>query len=152
MLDGNEPRPLDARALLLELWPLVAVAANEYASLDGHDGFDHLADLIALAVSVKARMDTGELPPPPRSVERCTAVLDTSTARTDPLSDEIATGNLADFQMVAGELLRLGQFAKRAGVSTRVVVRAMYERRVPMVLVADGTLAIPATALDDFTP
>ena len=41
---------------------------------------------------------------------------------------------------------------KRAGVPTKDVVRAMYERRVPMVLVADGTLAIPATALDGFTP
>ena len=40
--------------------------------------------------------------------------------------------------------------ARRLGVPTRVVVRAMYENHRPRVRLADGTLGIPADALESF--
>lgn len=40
--------------------------------------------------------------------------------------------------------------ARRLGVPTRVVVQAMYENRLPRVRLADGTLGIPADALESF--
>jgi hypothetical protein len=40
--------------------------------------------------------------------------------------------------------------ARRLGVPTRVVVQAMYERTIPRVRLDDGTLGIPADALEDF--
>ena len=40
--------------------------------------------------------------------------------------------------------------ARRLGVSTRVVVQAMYENRLPRVRLTDGTLGIPADALESF--
>lgn len=40
--------------------------------------------------------------------------------------------------------------ARRLGVPTRVVVRAMHEKTLPRVKLEDGTLGIPADALDSF--
>ena len=40
--------------------------------------------------------------------------------------------------------------ARRLGVPTRVVVQAMYEIRLPRVRLADGTIGIPADALESF--
>jgi hypothetical protein len=40
--------------------------------------------------------------------------------------------------------------ARRLGVATRVVVQAMYERKLPRVKLDDGTLGVPADALDAF--
>lgn len=47
-------------------------------------------------------------------------------------------------------VLRPTEFALRLGVRTRVVIEAMYERRVPRVRLEDGTLGIPEDALDSF--
>jgi len=48
------------------------------------------------------------------------------------------------------EILLPAEFARRAGVPTRVVIQAMYEKRVPLVKLPDGTLGIPSDALDNF--
>jgi len=48
------------------------------------------------------------------------------------------------------EVLLPAEAAQRLGVPTRVVVRAMYEKRLPRVRLEDGTLGIPADALDSF--
>ena len=48
------------------------------------------------------------------------------------------------------EVLLPAEAARRLGVPTRVVVQAMYERRLPRVKLADGTLGIPADALENF--
>jgi hypothetical protein len=48
------------------------------------------------------------------------------------------------------EILLPAEAARRLGVPTRVVIRAMYERKVPRVRLDDGTLGIPADALDTF--
>lgn len=48
------------------------------------------------------------------------------------------------------EILRPAEAARRLGVATRVVIEAMYEKKLPRVRLADGTLGIPADALDDF--
>ena len=40
--------------------------------------------------------------------------------------------------------------ARRLGVPTRVVIQAMYEKMLPRVRLEDGTLGIPADALEDF--
>lgn len=40
--------------------------------------------------------------------------------------------------------------ARCLGVPTRVVVQAMYENRLPRVRLTDGTLGIPADALESF--
>lgn len=48
------------------------------------------------------------------------------------------------------KILRPAEFAERLGVRTRVVIEAMYERRVPRVRLEDGTLGIPEDALDSF--
>ena len=45
------------------------------------------------------------------------------------------------------EILLPAEAARRLGVPTRVVIRAMYERKVPRVRLEDGTLGIPAEAL-----
>ncbi len=49
----------------------------------------------------------------------------------------------------AGVLLP-AEAARRLGVATRVIVQAMHEKRLPRVKLEDGTLGIPADALDDF--
>ena len=48
------------------------------------------------------------------------------------------------------EILRPAEAAQRLGVKTRFVIQAMYEKRIPRVLLDDGTLGIPADALDSF--
>lgn len=52
--------------------------------------------------------------------------------------------------MKATEVLRPAEAARRIGVATRVVVQAMYEKRLPRVRLDDGTLGIPADALETF--
>lgn len=47
-------------------------------------------------------------------------------------------------------LLLPSEAGRRLGVPTRVIIEAMYERRVPRVRLPDGTLGIPADALDAF--
>jgi hypothetical protein len=48
------------------------------------------------------------------------------------------------------EVLLPAEAAERLGVPTLVVIRAMYERKLPRVRLEDGTLGIPADALDAF--
>ena len=52
--------------------------------------------------------------------------------------------------MTEKEVLLPAEAAQRLGVATRVVVQAMYEKRLPRVRLEDGTLGIPAEALDSF--
>ena len=52
--------------------------------------------------------------------------------------------------MTEYEVLLPAEAAQRLGVPTRVVVQAMYEKRLPRVRLEDGTLGIPADALDSF--
>jgi hypothetical protein len=48
------------------------------------------------------------------------------------------------------EVLLPAEAARRLGVPTRVIVQAMYEKKLPRVQLADGTLGVPADALDSF--
>ncbi len=48
------------------------------------------------------------------------------------------------------EVLLPAEAARRLGVPTRVIVKAMYERTIPRVRLDDGTLGIPVDALDTF--
>lgn len=48
------------------------------------------------------------------------------------------------------EILRPAEAARRLGVRTRVIIRAMYEKKLPRVQLPDGTLGIPSDALGDF--
>ncbi len=50
------------------------------------------------------------------------------------------------------EILLPAEAAQRLGVRTRVIIEAMYYRRIPRVRLEDGTLGIPADALEDFDP
>ena len=50
--------------------------------------------------------------------------------------------------MTEHEVLLPAEAAQRLGVPTRVVVQAMYETRLPRVRLEDGTLGMPADALD----
>ena len=52
--------------------------------------------------------------------------------------------------MSESEILRPAEAARRLGIPTIEIVRAMYERRIPRVRLEDGTLGIPADALADF--
>ena len=52
--------------------------------------------------------------------------------------------------MSESEVLLPAEAARRLGVPTRVVVEAMYERTIPRIRLDDGTLGIPADALDTF--
>ena len=52
--------------------------------------------------------------------------------------------------MSDAEILLPAEAARRVGVATRVIVQAMYEQKLPRVLLDDGTLGIPADALDSF--
>ena len=52
--------------------------------------------------------------------------------------------------MTEPEPLLPAEAARRLGVDTRVVIKAMYEERLPRVRLADGTLGIPAEALETF--
>jgi len=48
------------------------------------------------------------------------------------------------------EVLLPAEAALRLGVPTRVIVQAMYEKQLPRVRLDDGTLGVPAEALDSF--
>ena len=48
------------------------------------------------------------------------------------------------------EVLLPAEAARRPGVATRVVIEAMHEQKLPRVKLLDGTLGIPAEALDSF--
>ena len=48
------------------------------------------------------------------------------------------------------EVLLPAEAARRLGVRTRVIIQAMYEKKIPRVKLPDGTLGIPADALMDF--
>lgn len=52
--------------------------------------------------------------------------------------------------MTDGEVLLPAEAARRLGVRTRLIIQAMYEKRLPRVRLADGTLGVPADALDNF--
>ena len=52
--------------------------------------------------------------------------------------------------MTETEVLLPAEAARRVGVATRVIVQAMYERKLPRVKLEDGTLGVPAEALDSF--
>jgi hypothetical protein len=52
--------------------------------------------------------------------------------------------------MTNSEVLLPAEAARRLGVPTRVVIQAMYEKRLPRVRLDDGTLGIPADALEQF--
>jgi hypothetical protein len=52
--------------------------------------------------------------------------------------------------MTDREILRPAEAARRLGVPTKIIVQAMYERKLPRVRLADGTLGIPADALAGF--
>jgi hypothetical protein len=53
--------------------------------------------------------------------------------------------------MTEPEILLPAEAARRLGVATRVIIEAMYEQKLPRVKLSDGTLGIPAEALDSFT-
>jgi pyridoxal biosynthesis lyase PdxS len=48
------------------------------------------------------------------------------------------------------DVLLPAEAARRLGVPTRVVIEAMYEHRLPRVRLEDGTLGVPADALEAF--
>ena len=50
--------------------------------------------------------------------------------------------------MSGTEVLRPAEAARRLGVPTRVIIQAMYEKKLPRVRLSDGTLGIPSDALD----
>ena len=52
--------------------------------------------------------------------------------------------------MSSGEVLLPAEAARRLGVPTRVIVQAMYEKKLPRVKLEDGTLGVPADALETF--
>ena len=52
--------------------------------------------------------------------------------------------------MTDPDVLLPAEAARRLGVSTRLIVQAMYEKKLPRVRLEDGTLGVPADAIDDF--
>lgn len=52
--------------------------------------------------------------------------------------------------MSESEVLLPTEAARRLGVPTRVIAKAMYDRSIPRVRLDDDTLGIPASALDAF--
>jgi hypothetical protein len=54
--------------------------------------------------------------------------------------------------MIDSLVLLPAEAARRLGVRTLVIIEAMYEGRLPRVRLDDGTLGIPADALDGFRP
>jgi hypothetical protein len=48
------------------------------------------------------------------------------------------------------EILRPAEAARRLGIPTRVIIQAMYGKKLPRVRLADGTLGVPSDALDEF--
>ncbi len=47
-------------------------------------------------------------------------------------------------------VLRPAAASRRLGVPTRVIIQAMYEKKLPRVRLADGTLGVPMDALEAF--
>ncbi len=54
--------------------------------------------------------------------------------------------------MTDDDVLRPTEAARRLGVQTRVVIKAMYDKKLPRVALEDGTLGVPASALETFEP
>lgn len=52
--------------------------------------------------------------------------------------------------MTDSEVLLPAEAARRLGVPTRLIIKAMYEKKLPRVRLADGTLGVPAESLDGF--
>ena len=52
--------------------------------------------------------------------------------------------------MSDSQVLRPAEAARRVGVRTRVIIQAMYEKKLPRVKLPDGTLGVPSDALDNF--
>ena len=52
--------------------------------------------------------------------------------------------------MSGSEILLPAEAARRLGVPTRLIIEAMYEKKLPRVRLEDGTLGVPCDALDDF--
>lgn len=50
--------------------------------------------------------------------------------------------------MSEAKILHPTEAARKLGVPTREIIKAMYEKRVPRVRLDDGTLGIPEDALD----
>lgn len=48
------------------------------------------------------------------------------------------------------EVLRPAEAARRLGVRTLIILEAMHDKKLPRVRLEDGTLGIPADALDGF--
>jgi len=48
------------------------------------------------------------------------------------------------------EILLPAEAARRLGVPTRLIIEAMFERKLPRGRLDDGTLGVPADALADF--
>jgi len=48
------------------------------------------------------------------------------------------------------EVLRPAEAARQLDVPTRVIIQAMYEKKLPRVRLSDGTLGIPSDALAAF--
>jgi hypothetical protein len=49
--------------------------------------------------------------------------------------------------MTEHEILLPAEAARQLGVTTRIIIEAMYEQKIPRVKLSDGTLGIPAAAL-----
>lgn len=52
--------------------------------------------------------------------------------------------------MTEREVLLPAEAARRLGIPTRLIVQAMFEKRLPRVKLKDGTLGVPSDALDTF--
>lgn len=52
--------------------------------------------------------------------------------------------------MTEPKILHPTEAARKLGIPTREVIRAMYYRRIPRVRLDDGTLGIPEDALEAF--
>ena len=52
--------------------------------------------------------------------------------------------------MTDSKVLLPAQAARRLGIPTRLIIQAMYEKKLPRVRLADGTLGVPEDALHDF--
>ena len=52
--------------------------------------------------------------------------------------------------MTEAEVLLPAEAARRLAGATRVIVQAMYEKKLPRVKREDGTLGVPAESLDTF--
>ncbi|MGH9058364.1 MAG: hypothetical protein ACRDZY_02435 [Acidimicrobiales bacterium] len=52
--------------------------------------------------------------------------------------------------MTDPEVLLPAEAARRLGVPTRLIIQAMYEKKLPRVRLADGTLGVPTDSLDGF--